>query len=124
MSPHIEDGWSEELPWIGQYILDESGNAVRPKGLLEWTRWMEDHWVDRILAVDRIGNVTVSTVFLGLDHGPTFLMRAAGFDAPSYKPTLWETMTFGGAQAQIQSRYTSREDALSGHSKIVQMLTS
>jgi hypothetical protein len=124
MSEDDEDGWSDELPWIGQYVLDENGNAVRAPGLLDWARWMETHDEQRCLARDRIGNVTVSTVFLGLDHGLRFLRREAGFDEAAYKPILWETMMFGGQHDQFQNRYTSREDALLGHRKIVQMLTS
>ena len=34
-------GWSDELPWIGQYVLDAKGNPVPATGLLEWGAWLE-----------------------------------------------------------------------------------
>lgn len=76
---------------------------------------------DRVLARTEVGWLTVSTVFLGLDHGL--------YDGP---PVLWETMIFGrGRLASFrgmpflardsydQRRYTSREDALLGHEEMV-----
>ena len=120
----MDDKWSDDLPWIGQYILDENGNAVQAKGLLSWGRWMQERGDQHILARDQIGNSLVSTVFLGLDHTHYLLVSSDNLDSATYKPTLWETMIFGGQHDQFQNRYTSREDALAGHRKIVQMLTS
>jgi hypothetical protein len=54
------------------------------------------------------GQITVSTVFLCLDH--------AHFGGP---PILWETMTFGGPDDQAQQRYASREAAEDGHREAV-----
>lgn len=75
-----------------RYILDEQGQPVEEPDLMTWADWMER------------GDVSVSTLFLGLDHsfggGP---------------PVLWETMIFGGEHDQYQERYTSREDAIAGH---------
>src|SRR5215467_9051102 len=52
----------------------------------------------------RIGQVTVSTVWLGLDHrfgeGP---------------PIIFETMVFGGPDDQRQERYCTEAEALLGH---------
>jgi hypothetical protein len=95
----------------GQYILDAEGNPVPEPDLLKWGKWLET--ADRQLAKDQLPNgVTVSTVFLGLDHrfwgGP---------------PTLWETMIFGGPEDQYQERYASREEALAGHAKAVELAT-
>lgn len=57
------------------------------------------------------GDVRVSTVFLVIDHsfgeGP---------------PVLWETMVFGGLWDEYQWRYTSRQAAEEGHSRIVATL--
>jgi hypothetical protein len=116
----MDEGWSDDLPWIGQYILDENGNAVRAEGLLSWAKWMEDHRAALHLAENKIGNARVSTIFLGLDYE-----HLAGIPLPiDYKPTLWETMVFGGPYNRFMVRYTSKEDALEGHGNIVQMLTS
>lgn len=117
-----EDGWTEDLPWIGQYVLDEDGKAVPAKGLLSWANWMEDKRRDCILARDVIGSASVRTDFLGLDQRVMFMMSLEGFDPIFYRPTLWETMVFGGPHHLYQERYTSREDALVGHRRIVQMI--
>lgn len=49
------------------------------------------------------GDVTVSTVFLGLDHGY------------NGQVLLFETMIFGGEHDGYQERYTTWEEAVSGH---------
>ncbi len=87
-----------------KYILDEHGQAVPCHDLLEWARWLET--AERHVGNDRIGDVHVSTVFLGLDHS---------FGRPV--PILWETMIFGGEHDQYQERYSSQEDALAGHAR-------
>jgi DNA-binding CsgD family transcriptional regulator len=118
-----EDGWTEELPWVGQYILDENGNAMPAKGLLSWGRWIQGHQAECRLARDEIGNVVVSTVFMGLDtKAPFARMYPENFDPITYRPVLWETMIFGGSHDLHERRYTSKEDALAGHRDIVQML--
>ena len=113
-----DDGWTEELPWLGQYVLDENGDAVPAKSLLSWGRWLEDHVDEHRLGDDRIGNARVSTVFLGIDYG--WLGPRDG----DYKPKLWETMIFGGLYDLYRISYTSRADALEGHRKCIQMLTN
>ena len=56
--------------------------------------------------------VRVSTVFLMIDHqfggGP---------------PLLYETMIFGGAHDQEQWRYSTRDAALAGHARAVELAT-
>jgi hypothetical protein len=113
-----EEDWSKDLPWLGQYILDENGKPVRARGLLEWGRWLQEHDAERQLALDQIGAARVSTIFLGLDSFSIFQR-----DQP-HEPVLWETMVFGGPYNLFQQRYTSKEEALKGHGRIVQMLTS
>jgi hypothetical protein len=46
------------------YILDENGEP-KEADYLEWTKWIASD-IRRLLA--RIGDVKISTVFLGLDH--------------------------------------------------------
>ena len=54
-----------------------------------------------------IGQVRVSTVFLGLNH--------AFGDGP---PLWFETMVFGGELDQEQERYSTIEQARLGHAQI------
>lgn len=61
----------------------------------------------------RIGDVYVSTVFLGIDHSFTD-------DGP---PILFETMIFGGPNDQWQERYFTWDEALAGHNRVVALLT-
>ena len=83
------------------YVLD----GIEPVEVdaLTWAKWFEKN--DRKIALARLANrVTVSTVFLGLDHQYG--------DGP---PLLFETMIFGGAEDQWCDRYTTWEQAISGH---------
>jgi len=93
-----------------KYILDAAG-VPKPADLMTWAKWFEGNPDDRIIAQDQIGEVRVSTVFLGLDHqhgkGP---------------PLLYETMIFGGPHDEYQRRYTTRQQALEGHASAVQLV--
>jgi hypothetical protein len=58
---------------IGQYILDSDGNPQLEPNSLKWAMWMEHSHLspgkdNRIVGKDYLGDVRVSTVFLGLDH--------------------------------------------------------
>ena len=90
----------------GRYILD----GLRPKhcpDLMEWAEWMET--ADRTVQVTMIGDVRVSTVFLGLDHQ---------FGVGS--PILYETMIFGGDLDEYQERWQTLGEAKNGHAVAVQ----
>jgi hypothetical protein len=89
------------------YILDESNTPVAVD-LMAWASFI-DRDRNRV-ALDERGDVTVSTVFLGLDH-------SFGFGPP----VLWETMIFGGEHDQYQERYTSHADAVKGHKRAVEL---
>jgi hypothetical protein len=89
---------------LRHYVLDGDGQPLECDDLLVWASWMQT--ANRHVAQDTTGDVTVSTVFLGLDHN--FGERRAG-------PVLWETMVFGGPCDQEQHRYRSRADAEAGH---------
>lgn len=84
-----------------KYILE--GHKVVPVDLMTWARWFEK--AERHVASDMIGEVQVSTVFLGLDH-------RFGDDGP---PLLFETMIFGGEHDQYQERCSTWEQAEAMH---------
>ena len=101
---------------IGKYILDGDGNPKPERSLLKWAMWLEHSHLskgkdNRIVQQDRVGGVSISTVFLGLDHNFD--------DGP---PVLWETMVFGGEHNQYQRRYASRDDAVIGHMEAVEIV--
>ena len=91
------------------YVLAEDGKTpIKIGDFMEWARQFET--MNRRVGLDLIGDIRISTVFLGLDHN--FM-----FDGP---PVLWETMIFGGQFDGEQDRYTSYEDAVAGHAAMVQ----
>jgi hypothetical protein len=59
------------------------------------------------------GEITVSTVFLVLDHS---------HGGPG--PVLWETLVGGGPMDQDMSRYTSIEAAADGHMETLSLIRS
>ena len=88
---------------IGMYILDENNEPVPCEDVSVWAFWFEDG-PRRVVQQDTVGDVKVSTVFLGLDHS-----------FGQGKPVLGETMIFGGRYNECQGRYTAHADALKGH---------
>ncbi len=87
-----------------KYILD--GHEVKEVGLMEWAKWYET--ADRHVDKTKIGDVEVSTVFLGLNHN-------YGDGAP----LLFETMIFGGMHDREMKRYATWEEAEAGHKEMV-----
>lgn len=97
----------------GKYILDERGEPVLCDDLITWARWFENgqnRVVNRTELLIEGVTVLVSTVFLGLDRS-----WDASFDPLTYRPTLWETMIFGGAHNLEVWRYKSLMEAEDGH---------
>lgn len=91
------------------YILKDK-IPVEEKDIIKWGKLMEGN---RKVKRTEIGDVSVSTVFLGLDHqwgkGP---------------PLLFETMIFGGKLDQEQDRYSTWDQAVEGHNKMVGMVVA
>lgn len=89
-----------------KYILD--GHVpVACFNVLEWGRWFEH--ANRHVASTKIGDVRVSTVFLGIDHS----FKSEG------PLVLFETMIFGGPLDQNEQRYSTWEEAERGHEEMV-----
>lgn len=92
-----------------KYIINDEGNPVEEPDTLAWGRWFKT--AERRIMCDKLPNGTrVSTIFLGLDHS---------FGGGS--PILYETMVFGGAHDGYQERYTTKEEALLGHKRAVEL---
>lgn len=93
---------------MNNYIL-KGGKPVRESDIFKWARWFEGSDKARRVALTKIGEAKVSTVFLAIDH------NFMGIGAP----VLWETMVFGGPLSDEMERYTSLEDAMIGHERMV-----
>lgn len=94
---------------IDKYILD--GHEVVECGdLMKWAEWFET--ADRHVAKTIIGDVKISTVFLGMSH-------SFGETGP---PILFETMVFGGEYDEEMERYSTWDEAEAGHKKMVDLV--
>ena len=92
------------------YVWDKESDRVRSTDLKTFARQYEKPG-DRILKHTKVGEVLISTVFLGLDH------RFGSEDGDD--PIVFETMIFGGDHDQYQERYTTGKQAMIGHNKAV-----
>jgi hypothetical protein len=94
---------------MNKFYMLYSRTAV-PATLGNW--WLQEIEVRRV-AEDYVGDVFVSTVFLGFDHGHLD------------RPLLFETMAFTNDEGyesleEYQERYTTWEEAEIGHARIVE----
>jgi hypothetical protein len=96
------------------YVLDAAGNPCKAN-LTEWAQFFESP-KKRVLQQDRVGKYFVSTVFLGIDHN----------FAGGGEPLLWETMIFpeGGLRELYQCRYSTLQQAESGHQSALNLARS
>ena len=92
---------------MDKYILRDK-TPIKYINLMGWAIWFER--ADRRVALTEKGDVTVSTVFLGIDYS-----------SDGKKPLLFETMIFGGEHDQDQWRYSTWEEADEGHAKAVEI---
>ena len=84
-----------------------------PIEALEWSVLFAD-FEGRRVAVTEIGDVRVSTVWLGLNY--CFLLGGT--------PLIYESMVFGGEFDEHCQRYPNRDAALAGHDQLVAMVRS
>lgn len=104
----MSESWRLECEF---FILDDDHQPVQVE-LETWARWF-DRVENRLIAwTEIVSGVTVSTVFLGLDHN-------FGWAGPR---VMFETMVFGGRADQYQRRYSTWDDAKAGHEAIVRKL--
>jgi hypothetical protein len=101
---------------MNRYVVDKGGVVRKELDLLKSARWFEEAsdvlFEDggrRVAKYER-GGVTVSTVFLGFDHG-----YGRG------EPVLFETMIFGMGEDEWQERDTNVVAARETHAKAVQI---
>lgn len=99
------------------YILDKDKNPVPAKNIIEANRLLVDTdsrrvALDDIIVEDYGITITVSTVFLVLDHN----------HSPKGKPVLFESMIFNGELNQSLDRYRTWKEAEEGHKKMVELV--
>lgn len=102
-----------------EWWVNRGGVVVPVYSVEEWAREFnrsEETFEDggRRVGLDDLGNVRVSTVFLGLNHQWN----------PNGPPLIFETMIFGGPHDDYMERYTTIEEARAGHAKAVELAKS
>lgn len=79
---------------------------------MAWAKWFEPRSQDRIVAQTQVGNIWISTVFLGVDYD----FHEKGV------PLTFETMVFTNTRPTQTRRYATWEQAEAGHAEIVAQL--
>jgi len=93
------------------YVLDKQGNPRVEPDVIKWGVWFSESQAQRRIAYDCVGDIVISTVFLGIDHA-----------LPNQLPILFETIVFKGELYDVpvaEARYHTKEEALKGHANIV-----
>jgi hypothetical protein len=87
---------------------DRQGNPI---DTFEWSRLRKNGGF--IVKKTKVGDVEVSTVWLGLDHGY----------GEGHKPVIFETLVFGGEFGGDGDRYCTEDEANAGHERWVAAVT-
>lgn len=92
-----------------------------PMSLMEWSTFANNDY--KRVAEDTIGPCWVSTVWMGIDYsfgsGPPLIFETMIFRADSDgRPHCWEE------PFDFQYRYCTETEALAGHAKVVEVLTT
>ena len=95
------EGWGVS----GHY--DRHGNPIE---MMDWAARLADDDYKRV-AIDKLPDGDVSTVWLGLDH-----RFGAG------PPLIFETLVFGGPLDGEMQRYSTEQDAQAGHREMVRRI--
>ena len=90
--------------WPLYYIL--IGRTPMAVDVMTWAMQFQD--ANRQIGDDMVGNVRVSTVFLGLNH-----------NFRDGEPLLFETLIFGGPLDGEMWRYSTYDQAERGHAEAV-----
>ena len=100
----------KERNMSGKFIL--IGHETAACGnLIAWSEWFEK--ADRTVAKTKIGEIEVSTVFLGLDHS----------FSDNGPPLLFETMVFKGPLDGEQERCSTWEQAKVQHAAMLERVS-
>lgn len=89
-------------------FYDRQGNPI--DDTLKWGRLFESE--DRTVGQDQIGEVFVSTVWLGINHNVR----------PEGPPLIFETMIFGGPHDREMWRYSTEAQAVEGHKRALKLV--
>lgn len=100
----------KKLTMSPYYVLGKNNTPEQVPDVETWSKLIEKQ--NRVVKQEKIGDVFVSTVFLGININKD----------PNETPLLFETMIFGGEHDDFQQRYTTWRTALNGHKKAVELV--
>jgi hypothetical protein len=93
---------------LAHYILVDR-QPVKEPDILAWALWKGFNHAECVVAQEHVGELFISTVFLGLDHN--WARRGP--------PLLFETMVFSGKAALGQRRCSTWSQAEEQHANVV-----
>ena len=96
------------LTFDNLYYLDDRHQVIKAESFEEWAAHFS---FGHPVASDQVGQAEVNTVFLG--HG--------SFERTA-QPVLFETMIFGGPKDTCCWRWSTWDEAMAGHQRIVESL--
>jgi hypothetical protein len=96
----------------GRYILNDDGDPVEEPDLMKWAFWLETAGDSRHSHFDEVGDVKISTIFMGLDYNWDF----------SGPPLLFETLVMGGEHHHHMERCSTKEQAKEQHDEAVRIV--
>lgn len=91
---------------------NRTGDAISQE---EWISGFRDDEAKRV-GLDYVGEVMISTVWLGLDHS---------FGFGNGPPLIFETMIFDSEDEELdnyQERYSTEERAIEGHERAIALV--
>lgn len=98
---------------LGLYIIDEHGDVVPCEDTLRWGDWLQTRGPVQVARTILGNGLKVSTIFLAIDHGYSWLGRSG-------PPLLFETIIFLGARTSLDEfRYPDWERAAAHHVELV-----
>lgn len=95
------------------YVL--AGGEVLEVDFFVYLLWQDANPESYRVALDKVNDSEISTVFLFSDHDFRTPSEERG---PGYKPLIFETMVFGGPLDDYCERYRSLDEAKAGHARI------
>jgi hypothetical protein len=88
------------------YMLDSLGNPEPCSDIVKWAEWFKT--ADRKVKRTRIGDILISTVFLGICY------RSVNMQFEN-RLLFFETMIWNRDEPTKMKRYSKRSEALAGH---------
>lgn len=98
------------------YVLNDKREVVKAASIDDWVAMKMDFENRCRVARDQVGEIDVSTVFLGTDMNHMRVLR------PELPTMCFETMIFGPDRSDVEDRYSTWEEAAAGHQAVVERL--